>query len=167
MKNFLGDGCVASKAVDVLWFVLVSAVSSIHFDIGRYKLVIDYVNLLHQVLMIMEIKFHIYLATKTKWAHLTKVIDMPAVPRKREFVKFQNAIVGDYFGFEVVDVTYRESGAIEVMTNVLNNVDNRMYSFEEEDEAEFEEYINSYIDEGWICERGIEQNNWTFYTDNC
>ncbi|MEM7118144.1 MAG: hypothetical protein AAF614_37285 [Chloroflexota bacterium] len=73
----------------------------------------------------MKISFGIYLATKSKWAHLTKIIDLPAVPRSGEYVKFKNDEMGDYFGFEVLEVTYRESGEIEVMTDLLNNAEKR------------------------------------------
>ena len=104
----------------------------------------------------MELEFSIWLATKTRWAHLTKVIAMPTVPRVGEFLKFRNAVVGDYFAFRVSEVTYREGGVVEVWTELLDNIDNRMYSFEEEDE--FDEYVNSYLAEGWQCPRGIGPN---------
>jgi hypothetical protein len=81
---------------------------------------------------------------------------MPAVPRVGEFVKFRNAVVGDYFAFQVTEVTYREAGAIEVWTELLDNVDQRMYSFEEE--AEFDDCFNSYLAERWQCPRGVGPN---------
>lgn len=104
----------------------------------------------------MKIKFHIYLATKTRWAHLTKTVELSAVPRVGEFVKFCNEEMGDYFPFSVTEVTYRESGEVEVMTDLLDNIDGRMYSFEEE--KELDEYVVSYVNEGWLCERGIGPN---------
>lgn len=104
----------------------------------------------------IEIEFHIYLASKTRWVHLAKSMMFPAVPRIGEFVKFANAEVGDYFPFEVSDVTYREPGKVEVMTSLLDDVDNRGYSFE--DEAEFNEYYESYVAEGWLAPRGVSEN---------
>jgi hypothetical protein len=104
----------------------------------------------------MNLELSIWLASKTRWAHLTKVIDMPVVPRVGEFLKFRNAVVGDYFGFQVSEVTYREGGNIEVWTELLDNIDDRMYSFEEE--AEFDEYFHSYLAEGWQCPRGVGPN---------
>ena len=104
----------------------------------------------------MDLKFSIWLATKTRWTLLTKVITMPAVPRVGEFMKFNNAVAGDYFAFQVSQVTYREGGLIEVWTELLDNVNNRMYSFEEE--AEFDEYLNSYLAEGWQCPSGVGPN---------
>jgi hypothetical protein len=104
----------------------------------------------------MDVEFSIYLASKARWAHLVKVISMPVVPRVGEFIKFRNAEMGDYFPWEIIDVTYRETGMIEVMTDLLDNVDGRGYSFEEE--SEFDEYYNSYLSEGWICERGPKEN---------
>jgi len=53
---------------------------------------------------------------------------MPAVPRVGEFLKFRDAVVGDYFAFQVSSVTYREDGHVEVWTELLDNIDNRMYS---------------------------------------
>jgi hypothetical protein len=104
----------------------------------------------------MDIEFSIWLATKTRWAHLTKVIAMPVVPRVAEFVKFRSAAVGDYFAFKVSQVTYREDGMIEVWTELLDNIEGRMYSFE--DESEFDEYYGSYLAEGWSCSKGIGPN---------
>ncbi len=106
----------------------------------------------------MDIKFSIYLASKTRWVHLTKIVSLPAMPRVGEFVKFRNAEMGDYFAFEIAEITYREGGVVEAMTELLDNIDNRMYSFE--DESEFDEYVASYLNEGWQCERGIRPNNW-------
>ena len=62
----------------------------------------------------MNLEFNIWLASKTRWAHLTKVIAMPVVPRVGEFLKFRNPVVGDYFAFRVSEVTYREGGLIDV-----------------------------------------------------
>jgi hypothetical protein len=104
----------------------------------------------------MDLEFSIWLGTKTRWAHLTKVTDMPVVPRVGEFMKFNNAVVGDYFAFRISEVTYREGGRIAVWTELLDNVDNRMYSFEEE--AEFDEYFKSYLAEGWQCPGGVGPN---------
>ena len=39
----------------------------------------------------ITIEFSIWLASKSRWAHLTKMIGMPVVPRVGEFVKFSNA----------------------------------------------------------------------------
>ncbi len=88
---------------------------------------------------------------------------MPVVPRIGEFVKFKNEEMGDYFGFEVIEVAYRETGEIEIMTDLLNNIDGRMYSFDDEDEEEFGEYYQSYLREGWMSERGVSSN--TRYKD--
>ena len=104
----------------------------------------------------MKVQFSIWLATKTRWAHLTKWIDMPVMPRVGESMKFRNEKMGDYFAFKITGVIYREDGEIEVWTELLDNIDDRMYSFEEEDE--FDEYFNSYLAEGWSCERGIGPN---------
>ena len=104
----------------------------------------------------LDIECSIWLASKTRRAHLTKVIAMPTVPRVGEYLKFRNAEQGDYFGWRVSQVTYRETGEIEVWTELLDDVDGRGYSFDEE--SELDEYFASYIEEGWVCERGIRPN---------
>ncbi|WP_425618791.1 hypothetical protein NA78x_002507 [Anatilimnocola sp. NA78] len=104
----------------------------------------------------ITVEFSIWLASKTRWAHLTKMIEMQTVPRVGEFVKFSNAKNGDYFSWKVSQVTHRESGSIEVWTELLDNIDNRGFSFETEDE--FDEFFQSYVTESWRCERGIGPN---------
>ena len=104
----------------------------------------------------IEIEFHIYLASTTRWVHMVKLIEFAAVPRVGDFVKFQNGEVGDNYAWDVTDVTFREPGKIEVTMGLLNNVDDRWYSFE--DEAEFNEYCNSYIAEGWSAPGGVSKN---------
>ena len=107
--------------------------------------------------MTMQIKFSIYMASKTRWAHLTKTISMPSVPRVGEFIRFANEEEGDYFKWRVMEVTFRgSSGRFEIMMDLLNNADERGYSFE--DESEFDECFDSYLTEGWQCERGVGPN---------
>jgi hypothetical protein len=107
---------------------------------------------------LVNVEFSIWMATKTRWAHLTKVIPMPVVPRVGEFMKFRNAEHGDYFAWRVTQVTYRERDdaiAVEIHTELLDDVDQRGYSFEAE--ADFDEYMNSYVREGWTSQ-GIRPN---------
>jgi hypothetical protein len=108
------------------------------------------------MVMAIDVEFSIWLASKTRWVHLTKTIAMAAVPRVGEFVKFRNQQMGDYFAWQVSQVTYRERGEIEVWTELLNNDDDRGYSFEEE--TEFDEYYQSYLAEGWQAEHGVRPN---------
>lgn len=104
----------------------------------------------------LSIEFSIWLASKTRWVHLTKVIECPAVPRVGDFMKFNNAEIGDYFPWEVAHVTYHESGAIAVGTELLDNIDERGYSFGSE--TEFDECYRSYLAEGWVSEKGVGEN---------
>lgn len=78
------------------------------------------------------------------------------VPRVGEFMKFYNKEQADYFAWRVTQVTYRESGEIEVWTELLDNLDNRGYSFETE--QEFDDYFNAYVAQGWRCDRGVKSN---------
>ena len=104
----------------------------------------------------IEMEISIWMATKERWVHLVKKIFLPVVPRVGEFMKFHSEQMGDYFSWEVSEITYRESGVIEVWTELLDNVDDRLYSFEEE--SEFDEYYNAYLSEGWTSPKGIREN---------
>lgn len=104
----------------------------------------------------IEIEFSIWMATKENWVHLSKSIKLPVVPRVGEYMKFHSDLIGDYFAWKVIQVTYRENGSIEVWTELLDNIDNRMYSFEED--SEFQEYLLAYKSEGWITPQGVKSN---------
>ncbi|OAN19876.1 hypothetical protein A3K86_00030 [Photobacterium jeanii] len=104
----------------------------------------------------IEIEFSIWLASKENWVHLTKNIKFPSVPRVGEYVKFSSASLGDYFSWRVTQVTYRENGYVEVWTELLDNIDDRMYSFE--DDCDFQEYLLAYQTEGWVAPYGVKEN---------
>lgn len=84
------------------------------------------------------------------------MIQMNSVPRVGEFMKFTSTVLGDYFAWTVTQVTYHESGEIEIWTELLNNIDERGYSFESEEELD--EYFNAYLAEGWKSPRGFTKN---------
>lgn len=104
----------------------------------------------------MELEFSIWIASRSRWAHLTKMISLPVVPRVGEFVKFEKPELGDYFPWKITQVTYHETGAIEIWTELLDNIEDRGYSFE--DESEFDEYYAAYLQAGWECSRGPKKN---------
>jgi hypothetical protein len=106
--------------------------------------------------MAIDIEVSIWLASKTRWVHLVKTIALPVMPRVGEYLKFRNAEQGDYIPWKVTQVTYREGGETAVWTELLDNIDDRGYSFEEE--AEFDSYLQSYLAEGWNSGRGIVPN---------
>ncbi|MCB9878101.1 MAG: hypothetical protein H6835_10910 [Planctomycetes bacterium] len=95
----------------------------------------------------IDVLVSIYLASKTRWAHLQKTVVMPAAPRVGEWLKLRNEEQGDYFGFRVCEVTHREDGCVELMTELLDDVGGRGYSFAEE--PEFDDYYRSYLACGW------------------
>ena len=101
-------------------------------------------------------EFSIWLASKQHWVHMTKDITLPVIPRVGEFIKFHSEELGDYFPWKITQITYRESGKIEVWTELFDNIDNRMYSFEDDDE--YYEYYEAYLAEGWIASRGVKVN---------
>jgi hypothetical protein len=107
------------------------------------------------VLVVFEITFQIYMASPTRWAHLKRILPFPAVPRVGECVKFHNSELGDYFGWIVRAVTYRERGDIELMMSVLEfGIDDADETSEVENELD--EYVGSYQIEGWsLSKRGV------------
>ena len=104
----------------------------------------------------VDLSVSIYLASKTRWVHLQKTIRLHAVPRVGEWLKLSNDEMGEYFGWRVEEVTYRESGQIEIRTGLLDDVDGRGYSFESE--SELDEYSDSYRACGWTSPHGIKPN---------
>lgn len=106
--------------------------------------------------MNVDVECSIWLASRTRWVHLTKVMALPAVPRVGEWLKFRNETMGDHFGWRVTEVTYRERGPVEVWTHLLDDADGRGYSFETEEE--FDECYGSYLAEGWVSGRGPGPN---------
>lgn len=104
----------------------------------------------------MEVEASIWIASRTRWVHLVKRVSLVAIPRVGEFIKFKNREQGDYFSFQVTEVTHREGGEIRVATELLDNVEGRGYSFE--DESEFDEYLKSYEAEGWSSPHGVGPN---------
>ncbi len=81
---------------------------------------------------------------------------MQSVPRVGEYMTFTNKEVGDYFAWPISQITYRETGEIEIWTELFDDDDNLGYSFDTEEE--FDEYYQSYLAEGWVCERGPKKN---------
>ncbi len=105
---------------------------------------------------LIDLSVSIYSASKTRWMHLEKAMRLPAVPRVGEWLKLSNSEIGDYFGWRVVEVTYRESGPVEIMTELLDDLDGRGYSFDEE--SEFDQYVHTYLACGWTSPHGIKPN---------
>ena len=89
----------------------------------------------------------LYLVSESRLAFLQKEVEFHALPRKNEWVKLRNREKGDYFAFEVLEVTHREGGLPEVTLNVLKCSETEYELFEEE---ELDEYIASYAAEGWL-----------------
>lgn len=81
---------------------------------------------------------------------------MQAIPRVGDFVKFTLEGEDDYVPWRVPAITYRESGAIEVSTELLDDLDGRGYSFEAEED--FDETVKEYQTSGWHCPHGIRAN---------
>lgn len=106
--------------------------------------------------MTYELHVHIYFASRTRWAHFEKTLEMPAVPRVGESIRFCHPDLGDFVSWRVSEVTHQESGPIDVSTSLLENLDNRMYSFEFE--AEWDDYYSAFTQAGWDCALGVRPN---------
>lgn len=104
----------------------------------------------------MECSVSIWLASRTRWVHLIKSVAFGSRPRVGEYLKLRNARFGDYFPWRVTEVTHREGGALEVWTELLDDVGGRGYSFEAEDE--FDAYLEAYRAEGWVTPHGVTAN---------
>ena len=81
---------------------------------------------------------------------------MQVVPRVGEYVKFTIKGEDDYVPWRISEIIYRESGAIDVWTELLDDVNGRGYSFEEEEE--FDQALHEYQTAGWDCDRGVKPN---------
>ena len=81
---------------------------------------------------------------------------MKAIPRVGEFVKFTLEGENDYVPWKVSEITYREVGSIEIWTELLDDLDGRGYSFE--DEEEFDHALTGYQTSGWDCPHGVKPN---------
>ncbi len=81
---------------------------------------------------------------------------MQAIPRVGEFVKFTLEGDDDYVPWRISEITYRESGSIEISTELLDDVDGRGYSFN--DEEEFDKAFKEYQTSGWECPHGVKPN---------
>ena len=106
--------------------------------------------------MTYRLTFSIWIASRTRWTHLTKTIDMRAIPRVGEFVKFTLEGNDDYVPWKVSEITYRESGSIEISTELLDDVDGRGFSFC--DEEEFDDALAEFQGSGWNCPHGVKPN---------
>ena len=87
-----------------------------------------------------------YLNSPTRLCLLERVVEFHALPRAGEWVKFANTELGDYFGFKVAEITHRQGGFPELMLDRLPPESGSQAAF---DESELDEYIASYVAEGW------------------
>ncbi len=92
----------------------------------------------------ISVSISLYLESTTRLARLEKIVEFHALPRTDEYVKLRNREMGDYFAFQVTQVTHRELGLVNIrLREPLGDSDDRR------DEAELDEWIQSYIRESW------------------
>jgi hypothetical protein len=83
---------------------------------------------------------------------LERMMPFAALPREGESVKFANRIMGDYCAFRVDELTHREGSEPELM---LEKWKKSPTEYEYLDEAELDEYVASYVAEGWRHESTV------------
>jgi hypothetical protein len=69
------------------------------------------------------------------------------MPREGEWLKLANPKMGDYFAFQVREITHREGSPPEVVLDRLPPNDEANAPF---NESELDEYVTSYVDVGWL-----------------
>lgn len=110
----------------------------------------------------INVEVSLYLASRERLARLQKSVAFAALPRVREFVKVRNREQGDYFAFNVVQVTHREGELPELWLQLTNFVEGRsVVSFLED--CELDEYVVGYKLEGWTLASLVP--NRTFRSD--
>lgn len=101
-----------------------------------------------------------YLGSPTTLVRLEKQIQLPALPRAGEWMKFENQQEGDHILYQVRDVIYRERGNPSIVLEFLKDGPSHYLLLEED---ELSEFIASYVAEGWV--RKSEVSNRTFLND--
>src|SRR5438105_15847507 len=88
----------------------------------------------------IDVDVSLYLASHVRLARLQKTVAFAVMPRLREFVKLRNREQGDYFAFEVVQLTHREGGPPELWLHLTTSAGSRSSASFIED-GELDEYI--------------------------
>jgi|SRR5579859_3514647 len=96
----------------------------------------------------IEIEVALYLISEKRTALLEKRIQLPVVPRVGECIKFRNAQLGDYFTFNVEQVTHRESGIPEIWATTRQITELKIKE-SPWDDGELDGDIATYVNEGW------------------
>ena len=91
----------------------------------------------------------LYLGSETRLAFLEKEVEFVSMPRMGEWLKLKNDKMGDYFAFRIQEVTHREGRTPDIMLELpLGSEGRPEFSGREE---ELDEYVQSYVREGWGC----------------
>lgn len=95
----------------------------------------------------MKIDATLYWVSDQRIARLSKQLDLPVLPRTGEFIKIRNQVLGDYFAFEVTEVTHREGRIPEIRLRINYHPGDDL-----PDDQSLESDINTYVAEGWFLE---------------
>lgn len=90
---------------------------------------------------------NLYLASDMRLACMQKEVDFAGLPRTGEWLKVRNEKTGEFFPFEIMEVTHREGAIPEIVLGLLKKNDKEYKHFN--DNQELEEYIQSFTSEGW------------------
>jgi len=88
---------------------------------------------------------------------LEKDVEFVSMPRVGEWLKLRNEKMGDYFAFRIREVTHREGRSPDIMLELMLDADGRPEFSGREGEEELDEYVQSYVEEGWALRSLKEQ----------
>lgn len=110
----------------------------------------------------IEAKVSLYLISRERIILLQKVVGFHVLPRLYEFIKVRNEKDGDYFAYQITQVTHREGDLPELWAMVASFTEGKsIVSFF--DDGELDGLSKSYADEGWTV-RSSKANK-TFKAD--
>jgi hypothetical protein len=91
---------------------------------------------------------NLHLDAPSRLCRPEKTIEFHAMPRTGEWPKLVNDTMGDYFGFQIAEITHREGAILEITLGRLCPVSGMAAAFEED---EPDEYLSSYVQHVETC----------------
>ena len=99
----------------------------------------------------VEANVSLYLISRERIVRLQKLVSFHALPRLYEFIKVRNKEEGDYFAYQITQVTHREDDLPELWAMVTSFEQGRsIVSFF--DDGELDRFSKSHSDEGWAIQ---------------
>lgn len=96
----------------------------------------------------IEANVCLYLHSRSRIALLERKLSFHVLPRLHEHVKLKNREQGDYFAFEVVQITHRENEVPELWLVLPAGTENT-FKVDFTADEELDDYVAGYSQEGW------------------